>query len=450
MIDLKVLIENPAYVREMASRKGVVVDTEAILQLKREVNELSSKRDHLRGQINKESGAQLPKEKREFLRGLKLQLKELGQQVDEQEKELQRLVRLIPNLPFEEVPVGKDERENRILREEGKKKVFDFTPRDYLSLAEGKELDVIDIPRAAKVSGSRFGYLKREAVLFEFALVQFSFRELTNPAVIQRIIRDASLSVSGAPFVPVIPPVLVKPEMMWAMGYTERGSDEIFKLPDDNLYLVGTSEQSVGPIHQGEWFFEGELPIRYLAFSSCFRREAGSYGKDTKGILRVHQFDKVEMFSFALPETSRDEHRFLLAVEEYLMRKLNLPYRVVHICTGDLGDSAAEKFDIEAWLPGQNDGEGVYRETHSTSNTTDFQARRLNIRARRRNGLDFVHMLNGTAFAIGRMLIAIIENYQTKEGSIVVPDVLREYVGIEEIPSLKLKTHNSKLQPKTF
>jgi seryl-tRNA synthetase len=240
-----------------------------------------------------------------------------------------------------------------------------------------------------------------------------------------------------------VPPVMIKPEMMKAMGYINEipnaefqisnKNGEVYFLRDDDLLLVGTAEQSIGPMHAGEVFNEKDLPKRYVAFSTCFRREAGSYGKDTKGILRVHQFDKVEMFSFCTPEQSVKEHELFLAMEEKLMQKLKIPYRVVQMCTGDLGDPAAAKYDIEAWMPGQKE----YRETHSTSNCTDFQARRLNIRYRSTSHklptTSYVHTLNGTAFAIGRTLIAIIENYQQKDGSIKVPKALRKYVGFKKI-----------------
>ena len=280
-----------------------------------------------------------------------------------------------------------------------------------------QESDLIDIDRAGKVSGSRFGYLKGSAALLEFALVDLAMKTLAKEG-----------------FVPVVPPVLINEKSMRAMGYLERGKGEIYYLPSDNLYLVGTSEQSIGPMHMDEVFKEENLPKRYISFSTCFRREAGSYGKDTKGILRVHQFDKVEMFSLVRPEDSEKEHKFLLSLEEKLMRALELPYRVLDICSGDLGDPAAAKYDIEAWMPGQNNGKGEYRETHSTSNTTDFQSRRLNIKYKNSAGkLEFVHMLNGTAFAMGRMIIAILENYQTEKGTIKVPQVLQNYLNISEI-----------------
>ncbi len=337
----------------------------------------------------------------------------LKPKLEKAEEELNDIMLKIPNLPLDDVPEGKDERDNKVIRKWGKIPKFDlpagrqgFKPKDYMEIAE--KLDLIDLKRAAKVSGTRFGYLKNEAVLLEFALINLAFNTLTKEG-----------------FIPVITPVMLKEESMQAMGYLERGEEEVYQTVRDHLYLVGTSEQSIGVMHMDEIFDEKDLPKRYVAFSTCFRREAGSYGKDTKGILRVHQFDKVEMFSFCHPNKSKEEHKFLLSLEEKLVQALNLPYQVIQICTGDLGDPSAAKFDIECWMPGQNQ----YRETYSTSNCTDFQARRLNVRYQKLGGnLEFVHTLNGTAFAIGRILIAIIENYQQKDGSITIPEVLRPYM----------------------
>jgi len=330
----------------------------------------------------------------------------LTKTLKELEGKFNNLILQIPNLPLDDVPVGRDERDNVVLREWGEKPKFNFQPKDYLSL--GEDLDLIDVKRASKISGTRFGILKKGAVLLKFAL-----RDLTSEILIKE------------GFVPVDPPVMIKPEIMRGMGYVERGAEEIYYLRDDNLCLVGTAEQSLGPMHADEIFEEKELPKRYFAFTPCFRREAGSYGKDTRGIFRVHQFDKIEMFSFCLPEKSSQEHQFFLKMEENLMQLLKIPYRVTKMCTGDLGDPAASKYDIEAFFPSEN----RYRETHSTSNCTDFQARRLNIKYRDKAGkLNFVHMINGTAFAIGRILITIIENYQQKDGSILVPEILQKYL----------------------
>lgn len=334
------------------------------------------------------------------------------------EEEFTDLMHQIPNIPADEVPVGRDAKENKILREVGERRRFSFTPVEYMKL--GEHLDVIDVVRAAKVSGSRFGYLKNEAALLEFALVQCAYELLVRRG-----------------YQPVVPPVLITQEMMQAMGYVDSKKDqeERYFLAQDKLYFVGTAEQSLGPMHAGEIFEESSLPLRYAGFSTCFRREAGSYGKDTHGILRVHQFDKIEMFAFATPKQASALHHEILAIEEDLMQMLKIPYRVMALCTGDLSVPSAVTYDVEAWLPGQHEGVGEYRETHSCSNTTDFQARRLNIRVRRSDGsLVFAHLLNGTVFAIGRTIIAILENYQQEDGSVKIPEALRPYMhGITEI-----------------
>ncbi|MEK7637740.1 MAG: serine--tRNA ligase [Patescibacteria group bacterium] len=310
-----------------------------------------------------------------------------------------------PNTPKDDVPVGDDESGNLTLREVGKKKKID-NPKDYLSLAE--PLNLIDMKRASQVSGSRFAYILGPLAQMEFALVQYAQKTLLKEG-----------------FTMVVPPVMIKEENMAAMGYLNGGGEnETYHLTKDKLYLVGTSEQSIGPMHRDEIFKEEDLPKRYLSFSTCFRREAGSYGKDTKGILRVHQFDKLEMFSFTLPEKSDEEHEFLLAMEEKLWQGLDIPYRVIKLCTGDLGWPSARTYDIETWMPGQN----TYREVCSASTTTDYQSRDLNIKVDRGGKKELVHMLNGTAFAIGRTLIAIIENNQQPDGSIAIPPVLQPYM----------------------
>ncbi|HDM31793.1 MAG TPA: serine--tRNA ligase, partial [bacterium] len=407
----------PEKVKEGIRKKGVEVDLDEILRLDEKRRKLQKRIDEIRAQKNKASReiVRLKEAEREKL--LK-ELKELDKEGDILEKEFKEiekkfwdLMAKVPNLPFDEVPVGKDERDNVVLKEVGEIPKFDFEPKDHLEI--GEALDIIDVKRAAKTSGTRFGFLKGKAVLLEFALVNFALETLMKEG-----------------FVPVIPPVLIKEKPFWGMGYLDRGAEEVYFIEKDNLYLIGTAEQILGPMHMDEIFKEDELPKRYVGFSSCFRREAGSYGKDTRGIFRVHQFDKVEMFSFCKPEDSKKEHLFFLEMEERLMKALKIPYRVINICTGDLGDPAAAKFDIEAWLPGQ----GRYRETHSTSNCTDYQARRLNIRYRAKDGkLHFVHTINGTAFAIGRTIIAILENYQQKDGSVKVPEILQKYLPFKEI-----------------
>lgn len=409
MLDVNLIRNNPDAVREGISFKKAdpqLVDDFLILDKK--WRELVKETDDFRAEQRKVG------ENREIEKAKKLKIKIQNneEQLKNIEKERERILYLIPNLPMADVPVGKDESENQVLKNWGEIPKFDFEPKDHMEL--GEALNIIDTERAGKVSGARFGYLKNQAALLEFALIQYA---------LEIIVKEG--------FIPIVPPVMVKPEAMKAMGYVERGGEEIYFFEKDNLYLVGTSEQSIGPMHMDEVFNEKDLPRRYVSFSTCFRREAGSYGKDTKGILRLHQFDKIEMFSITTPEKSNEEHKLLLALEEKLMQGLKLPYQVLNICSGDLGDPAAAKYDIEVWLPSQK----TYRETHSTSNTTNFQSRRLNVKYRPigEEKSQFVHMLNGTAFAIGRILIAIMENYQQKDGSILAPEVLQKYLNFSAI-----------------
>ena len=420
MLDIKFIRENPDKVKEACKNKQVKVDIDRLLELDKKRRELLLALEDMRAQKNKANKeiqkAKSKKEKDVII----LKMRELDKNSDRVTKDFQKidekfhnLMLQIPNLPLEDVPTGKDASDNVVIKEWGKKPEFQFKPKDYLEIAE--KLDMIDVRRAAKAAGTRFGYLKREAALLEFALINFTFGTLTKEG-----------------FIPVIPPIMLKPEMLEKSGHlSERDRPERYFIERDNVYLAGTAEQPIAAMHADEVFEEKDLPRRYLGFSTCFRREAGSYGKDTKGIFRVHQFDKIEMFSFCHPEKSREEHQFLLACQERLMQSLKIPYRVVQICTGDLGFPAAAAYDIEAWLPSENH----YRETHTTFNDTDFQTRRLNTRYRRTKDskLKFTHALNGTAFAIGRTLIAIIENYQQKDGSILVPEVLQKYTGFKEI-----------------
>ena len=424
MLDIKFIRENPDKVKEACKNKQVKVDIDRLLELDKKRRELLLALEDMRAQKNKANKeiqkAKSKKEKDVII----LKMRELDKNSDRVTKDFQKidekfhnLMLQIPNLPLEDVPTGKDASDNVVIKEWGKKPEFQFKPKDYLEIAE--KLDMIDVRRAAKAAGTRFGYLKREAALLEFALINFTFGTLTKEG-----------------FIPVIPPIMLKPEMLEKSGHlSERDRPERYFIERDNVYLAGTAEQPIAAMHADEVFEEKDLPRRYLGFSTCFRREAGSYGKDTKGIFRVHQFDKIEMFSFCHPEKSREEHQFLLACQERLMQSLKIPYRVVQICTGDLGFPAAAAYDIEAWLPSENH----YRETHTTFNDTDFQTRRLNTRYRRTKDskLKFTHALNGTAFAIGRTLIAIIENYQQKDGSIKIPEVLQKYLGFKEIHPIK-------------
>jgi len=403
MLDIKYIRENSDKVKEGCQNKQVNVDIDKLLELDKNYRKLLQEIESLKSEQNK-----LGKDQQEKAKKLKNKIKELDPELNKLWLECNSLMKQIPNIPLDGVPVGKDESTNKILRTEGEKTKFSFEPKDYLYIAEA--LDIIDVKRAAKASGTRFGYIKGGAALLEFALIQLASNILTKEG-----------------FIPVVPPVMLTGKAMAAMGFLDKKSDteEVYHLEKDDLYLVGTSEQSIGAMHIDEVFNEKDLPKRYFGFSTCFRREAGAYGKDTKGILRVHQFDKIEMFSFCKPEDSPKEHKLILKLQEKLMKKLKLPYQVVHLSTGDISASSASTYDIETWMPGQN----TYRETHSTSNCTDWQARRLNTRYKGKDGVKFVHTLNGTAFAIGRMIIAIIENYQQKDGSVKIPEVLQEYMG---------------------
>lgn len=340
-------------------------------------------------------------------REVKEQTKELEAELKEVVDKLDRELFLYPNILRADVPEGKDESQNEMLKTVGEKPSFDFTPKDHVELAT--TLGILDMERAAKVAGSRFTYLKGDLVLLELALLQYALETVTPEG-----------------FVPVIPPHIVPTQVMGAMGYLAHGGEEeIYHLRNDDAVLIGTSEQSIGPLHMNETIDAKELPLRYVGFSPCYRREAGSYGKDMGGMLRVHQFDKVELFSFTYPDHSDEEHEFILSLEEKIMTGLGLPYQVLKLCSGDTGTSSARTYDIETWLPGQ----GRYRETSSTSNTTDYQTRALNIRYKGEGKGSFVHALNGTAIAMSRTPIAIMENYQQADGSIVVPEVLRKWMG---------------------
>ncbi len=419
MLDIKFIRENPEKVKEAMKNRNVDFDVDALLAadekrraMIKETDDLRSRQNEFADEIGKLGGAER-QAKIEESKKIKMQLVDADEELKTLEEEFMRLMREIPNIPSRDVPVGRDERDNVVLREAGEKPQFGFVSRDYMEIATS--LDFIDTKRAAKVSGSRFGYVMGDLARLEFALVQFTFDILKKEG-----------------FMAVVPPVLIKEDMMQKLGYidSEKDKAERYYLPEDEMYFVGTAEQSVVPMHADEIFEGKDLPRRYAAFSTCFRREAGSYGKDTHGILRVHQFDKVEMVIFSRPEDSAREHELLIAMEEHLMQALRIPYRVVALCTGDIAAPSARTVDIESWLPGQNSGNGEYRETHSSSNTTDFQARRLNIKYRGADGkTEFVHVLNGTAFAIGRTLIAILENYQQADGSVRVPEVLQRYMG---------------------
>jgi seryl-tRNA synthetase len=332
--------------------------------------------------------------------------KALEQEVSEVEQELQEALAPLPNLPDQTAAPGP---EDELVREVGEVPLLDFTPRDHLELAGER----IDMDRAAKLSGSRFAYLKGDLVMLELALVRWVLEKLRTVG-----------------FEPVIPPVLVRERALYGTGFLPDTEQQIYSLPEDELFLVGTSEVALASLHEGEILDAERLPLRYAGFSPCFRREAGAAGKDTRGIFRVHQFDKVEMFSFVEPEESQAEHERILAMEEQILGELGLPYRVVNIAVNDLGNSAAKKFDCEAWIPSQE----RYRELTSCSNTTDYQARRLNIRVRREKRTQALHTLNGTAVAVGRTIVALLENGQRADGSVELPRCLQPYGAPATLP----------------
>src|SRR3990172_12244480 len=409
MLDIKFIRQNPKLVSEKARQKGFTVDIKKLLDVDQQRRKLIEKVDQLRSQ-RKDAA-----EKRDEKKGQQLK-KELKVKEDELEKlndQFYELIRQIPNLPKDDVPIGSDEKDNKVLRVAGKKPTFSFKPKDHLEL--GVELDLIDVECAAKISGSRFAFLKNELVTLEFAIVGYALDLL-----------------SREDFIPIIPPVLVNKKVIEGLGYPEYLTGEGYQT--DDQYLVGTAEHSIVSMHMDETFEKKDLPKRYVGFSTAFRREAGSYGKDTRGIFRVHQFDKVEMVSFVKDGDDDRENEFLLSLQEKLFQSLEIPYQVVKMCTGELGFPTARKYDIAAWIPSQ----GKYREVTSVSTTSDFQSRRLNIKYQAGQNKKFVHILNGTAFAIGRTIIAILENYQAKNGSIAVPKVLQKYTNFAKIPSEKI------------
>jgi seryl-tRNA synthetase len=407
MLNLKFIRENEELVRKGTAdkqRDPTLVDT--LIQLDNSRRKFIAQVETLRAERNTLGRDDIEKGKQ-----IKEKLKEIEPELKVVETKLDEILKLIPNPPAPDVKPGRDESENDVIKTWGKIPEFSFRARDHLEL--GERLGIIDVERAGKVAGSRFAYLKGDGVFLEFALVRLALETLSKYG-----------------FTPVVPPVLISRQSMAGMGYLEHGGEEdMYSLPKDDMFLVGTSEQSIGPMHGSEVLAAQKLPLRYCGFSTCFRREAGSYGKDTRGIIRVHQFDKVEMFSFVKPEDGDKEHEFLLSIEEELIQKLGLPYQVVKMCSGDLGNPAARKYDIEVWMPGQ----GKYRELTSTSTTTDYQSERLNIKYREEGKLANVHTLNGTAFAIGRTIVAILENYQDEDGSVIIPDALSQFMGKDKI-----------------
>ncbi|HVW71598.1 MAG TPA: serine--tRNA ligase [Candidatus Paceibacterota bacterium] len=431
MLDIHFIRENADLVKEAARKKRVEVDIDRLLAVDEERKVLRQELDEKRAEQNRASDRiSLAKgEERvkliEAMQQLKAGMLEVEEKFKAASEEWTRLMLSVPNIPSPDTPEGPDESGNQVIREWGTPPKFDFVPKAHWDL--GKDLDLIDTEKAGEVSGARFSYIKGDLALMQFGLIMFALKTITTKEGMQKVIEEAKLDMDPKPFVAVIPPVMVRTDVMGRMARLHP-MDERYVLEKDDLVLVGSAEHTLGPIHMGEIIEEEKLPLRYVGYSTAFRREAGAAGKDTRGILRQHQFDKLEMESFSKPEDGYREQELFVAVQEYLMRALKLPHRVMIICTGDMGKPDQRQFDIETWMPGQD----TYRETHTADYMGGYQARRLNTRVKTASGdLSPVHMNDATAFAIGRTLIAIMENYQQADGTIKVPDVLVPYVGKE-------------------
>ena len=406
MLDIKRIREDPEGVRAALARRDPALGEplDGVIARDEQWRAATASAEAMRAQQREQSEqlAQASKrgedvqERQEQMKQMSAQVKELTERVRVAQEERQQALAALPNTPH---PSAAEGPEDEVVREVGEIPKLGFEPRDHLQLAGA----MIDTERGARLSGSRFAYLRGALVLVELALVRWALEK-----------------VQGHGFEPVIPPVLVRERALYGTGFLPDTEHQIYSLPEDELHLIGTSEVALASLHDGEIIDGERVPLRYAGFSPCFRREAGAAGKDTRGIFRVHQFDKVEMFSFVAPEDSPAEHEQILAIEEEILQELGLPYRVVNIAVGELGSSAAKKYDCEAWIPSQ----GRYRELTSCSDTTDYQARRLNIRVRSERGTRALHTLNGTAVAVGRTLIALLENGQRQDGSVELPAVL--------------------------
>jgi seryl-tRNA synthetase len=416
VIDLKLLRDEPDAVRTAYARRGGVEGLDRVIELDRVHRDLLRRVEDLRAEQNAASkaiGQAAPEERPAAIdkaKALSDEIKALEPDLERAHSALEEAAAYLPNLPHDSVPEGLTEDDNVVEREVGDRPDFDFEPKEHVEL--GEALGIFDSDRAVKTSGSRFVYLTGTGVLLELALVRLAIDFLVERG-----------------FKPVVTPVLVREHAMYGTGFLPAEEHEFYRVERDDLYLTGTSEVALAAMHADEILAEDSLPVRYAGFSSCFRREAGTYGKETKGLIRVHQFDKVEQFSFAHPDKSWDEYDSIQANQEEILQALELPYRVLVMCAGDLGAAAAKKVDNEAWLPGA----GRYMEVTSATNATDYQARRLQVRFRSGGPTRLVHMLNGTACAVGRTIVALLENHQRADGSVSIPKALRPYTGFDEL-----------------
>ncbi len=416
MIDLRLLREDPDLVAAAYERRGGVEGLDRVIELDRRHRELLGEVERLRAEQNRASkaiGQASADERQEAIAAAKElsdAIKNLEPELEQVAADLDRSAAFLPNLPHDSVPKGLSEEDNVVEREVWDKPEFDFEPKEHVEL--GESLGIFDSERAAKTSGSRFVYLTGPGALLEFALVRYAIDFLLDKG-----------------FTPVVTPVLVREPAMYGTGFFPADEFEYYRIEKDDFYLAGTSEVALAAMHSDEIFESDSLPIRYAGFSSCFRREAGTYGKETRGLVRVHQFDKVEQFSFTHPDRSWDEYELIRANQEEILQSLGIPYQVVVMCGGDLGSSAAKKVDLEAWLPGA----ARYMEVTSATNATDYQSRRLQTRVKLKDGNRYVHTLNGTACAVGRMIVALLENHQRSDGSVAIPEALRPYTGFDRI-----------------
>ena len=415
MLDSQILKNNIEEFNENLKKRDLDVDTKLLIELDENRRKAKFEAEQIRAEQNKlgkEIAKAENKEKENLLKkaaDLSESYKNLSEKAEKQEKLFLDSWIKIPNIVDPSSPVGKTDQDNKEIKKVGEIKEYKSV-KDHLEI--GESLGLINVEKASEVSGSRFSYIFGDLVKIEFNLVSYVLDKLSNNG-----------------FLPTVPPVLVRENALFGTGFFPDDAEQVYEIPNDDLYLVGTSEVSLAALHGEEILEHKSLPIRYAGFSTCFRREAGTYGKDTTGIFRVHQFDKVEMFSFCDSDNSKEEHEYLLSLEEEILQDLEIPYRVVDVCSGDLGASASKKFDIEAWIPSQNN----YREVTSCSNTTDYQARRLNIRTKKEKETALIHTLNGTALAVGRILIALIENNQQEDGSVKFSDSLSKIIGVESL-----------------
>lgn len=425
MLDAAFIRDNLEAVRANCRNRNVTADAGRVVQLDDERKRLAQELQKLQQRQNelaKLTGKEKDKDKRQALidegRGVREQVGELEPKRKQIDEDLKNALLAIPNMSHPDAPVGTTADDNRVMKTWGEPRKFDFQPKDHVAIAEA--LDLVDFEAGSSVAGQKFYFLKNEAVLLELALVHYG---------IQSLVREG--------YTPIITPDVARVDVLEGIGFIPRGPEtQIYSIENSDLCLIATAEITLGGMHRDKIFDELQLPLKYVGLSHCFRTEAGAPGRDTRGLYRVHQFTKVEMFAFCTPDQSEDIHLELLRIEESIFQGLGLPYQVIDTCTGDLGGPAYRKYDLEAWMPGRGKG-GEYGEVTSTSNCTDYQARRLNIRYKipGQKGTRFVHTLNGTAVAVSRALLAILENYQQADGSVVVPEALRQWIGVELIKS---------------